>query len=614
MAVLNIAQISFATAFFVYYAQLLLSDSAQEHFLPSSLDPGTPIHRPGWSTCPAMGRSTRSMDNDSQGSSLEARCLAAECAEPSPVAPKGLSTQSAIATLTQNILGSGVLALPFAMSSAGIAGGVAMLLLVYSMSVFTMGVLVALSNALGTFSYKGAAEHTLGHRLAVWVEIWVLCCNIGLCTSYPILLGDFGYALSQQLGFAEWTSRKGCMAVMVGCICWPLSCAPSLGFLRGMSLLGLASICFCAVCAGIRYFDGSYYTGAVNLDMLRLDTFGDCFPILVGAFGAHTNIPLLYREVAPQAGASNFGDTQAGRAAFRQMMSVIGCSLSIACVVYGCYCKKKGVKGPLRVGGRPVLPKVVGCICWPLSCAPSLGFLRGMSLLGLASICFCAVCAGIRYFDGSYYTGAVNLDMLRLDTFGDCFPILVGAFGAHTNIPLLYREVAPQAGASNFGDTQAGRAAFRQMMSVIGCSLSIACVVYGLLQEEGSQGAFKSRRPTGSAEGVGIVVYATFGSSTKSDFSENFRADDNLLAVLRVTMMCAICGSYSLMLMSARAAAFNLFLQPHGLEMTRLWRIAISTALTAFCFGVAVAADQISTVLAYNGSGKRSDESALEAS
>lgn len=312
-----------------------------------------------------------------------------------------------------------------------------MLLLVYSMSVFTMGVLVALSNALGTFSYKGAAEHTLGHRLAVWVEIWVLCCNIGLCTSYPILLGDFGYALSQQLGFAEWTSRKGCMAVMVGCICWPLSCAPSLGFLRGMSLLGLASICFCAVCAGIRYFDGSYYTGAVNLDMLRLDTFGDCFPILVGAFGAHTNIPLLYREVAPQAGASNFGDTQAGRAAFRQMMSVIGCSLSIACVVYG----------------------------W-----------------------------------------------------------------------------------------------------------------------------------------VGIVVYATFGSSTKSDFSENFRADDNLLAVLRVTMMCAICGSYSLMLMSARAAAFNLFLQPHGLEMTRLWRIAISTALTAFGFGVAVAADQISTVLAYNGS------------
>mmetsp|Transcript_34133 Transcript_34133/g.79629 ORF Transcript_34133/g.79629 Transcript_34133/m.79629 type:complete len:439 (+) Transcript_34133:30-1346(+) len=384
-----------------------------------------------------MGRSTRSMDNDSQGSSLEARCLAAECAEPSPVAPEGLSTQSAIATLTQNILGSGVLALPFAMSSAGIAGGVAMLLLVYSMSVFTMGVLVALSNALGTFSYKGAAEHTLGHRLAVWVEIWVLCCNIGLCTSYPILLGDFGYALSQQLGFAEWTSRKGCMAVMVGCICWPLSCAPSLGFLRGMSLLGLASICFCAVCAGIRYFDGSYYTGGIDLDMLRLDTFGDCFPILVGAFGAHTNIPLLYREVAPQAGAPNFGDTQAGRAAFRQMMSVIGYSLSIACVVYG----------------------------W-----------------------------------------------------------------------------------------------------------------------------------------VGIVVYATFGSSTKSDFSENFRADDNLLAVLRVTMMCAICGSYSLMLMSARAAAFNLFLQPQGLEMTRLWRIAISTALTAFCLGVAVAADQISTVLAYNGS------------
>ncbi|CAE7280968.1 slc38a6 [Symbiodinium sp. KB8] len=71
------------------------------------------------------------------------------------------------------------------------------------------------------------------------LQIWVLCCNIGLCTSYPILLGDFGYALSQQLGFAEWTSRKGCMAVMVGCICWPLSCAPSLGFLRPPGALGV---------------------------------------------------------------------------------------------------------------------------------------------------------------------------------------------------------------------------------------------------------------------------------------------------------------------------------------------------------------------------------------
>mmetsp|Transcript_42333 Transcript_42333/g.78867 ORF Transcript_42333/g.78867 Transcript_42333/m.78867 type:complete len:443 (-) Transcript_42333:60-1388(-) len=369
--------------------------------------------------------------------SLDARMLSAECAEPTRQ-PEGLSTKSAIATLTQNVLGTGVLSLPFAMSSAGIVGGTTMLLFVYALCVFTMGVLVALSNALGTFSYKGAAEQTLGRRWAVWIEIWVLCCNLGFCTSFVIILGDFSFALAEQMGFAHLTSRRGCMGTLVGLICWPLSCAPSLGFLRWMSLLGLASILFCVVAAGIRHFDGSYL-----------------------------------------------------------------------------------VNGP-----------------------PPLTWLNSAS-------------------------------------FGDCFPILVGAFGAHTNIPLLYREVAPQAGSPNFGDTQAGKKAFRQMMTVIVCSLSISCVVYGW---------------------VGIVVYATFGSATKSDFSENFRPDDNLLAVLRLTMTIAICSSYGLMLMSARAAAFHLFMQPYGLEMTRLWRIAMATVLTAFCLGIAVVAKEIGTVLAYNGS------------
>ena len=35
----------------------------------------------------------------------------------------GVDTEAAVTTLTQNVLGSGVLALPYAMCSAGILGG-----------------------------------------------------------------------------------------------------------------------------------------------------------------------------------------------------------------------------------------------------------------------------------------------------------------------------------------------------------------------------------------------------------------------------------------------------------------------------------------------------------
>ena len=51
-------------------------------------------------------------------------------------------------------------------------------------------------------------------------------------TGYVIVLGDFSFALAQKFGFAAWTSKEECMAALVVCICWPLSCAPSLGFLR----------------------------------------------------------------------------------------------------------------------------------------------------------------------------------------------------------------------------------------------------------------------------------------------------------------------------------------------------------------------------------------------
>eukprot|EP00438_Fugacium_kawagutii_P021976 Skav217004 [mRNA] locus=scaffold1803:95570:98507:+ [translate_table: standard] len=117
------------------------------------------------------------------------------------------------------------------MSSAGIVGGLALLIFVYLLSVFTMSILVVLSNTLGTFSYYGAAQQTAGRRTAMWAEIWVLCTNVGLCISYVIVLGDFSFALAQKFGVR--ISKEECMAALVVFICWPLSCAPSLGFLGG---------------------------------------------------------------------------------------------------------------------------------------------------------------------------------------------------------------------------------------------------------------------------------------------------------------------------------------------------------------------------------------------
>jgi len=206
-----------------------------------------------------------------------------------------------------------------------------------------------------------------------------------------------------------------------------------------------------------------------------------------------------------------------------------------------------------------------------------------MSTAGLAGICFVVVAVVKRYADGTYdgpdRNGFVAFD---LRNFGDCFPILVGAFGAHYNIPALYREVAGGAGSPEWNNTLAGRIALRRMIRVIVGAITLSSIVYGV---------------------VGAFVYATFGPGTNSDFTENFHKSDTWLVVVRLTMTLAICASFPLSMVSARNAVFNIFLLPNGWEMTGRVRVGLSTALTAFCLGTAlVSGGNISAVLAFNGS------------
>jgi len=162
-----------------------------------------------------------------------------------------------------------------------------------------------------------------------------------------------------------------------------------------------------------------------------------------------------------------------------------------------------------------------------------------------------------------------HFSVVELHTFGDCFPILVGAFGAHYNIPRLYREVK--------ADVSVEESAYRRMMRVIVYSLTISSIIYGT---------------------VGIVVYATFGKSTKSDFSTNFKANDELLVVVRICMTLAISVSFPLTMLGVRDTAIDMMKRA---AVNTSSRIAVATTLCLCCLLLAVAVNNFGTVLAYNG-------------
>eukprot|EP00927_Polykrikos_kofoidii_P002192 TRINITY_DN10859_c0_g2_i1.p1 TRINITY_DN10859_c0_g2~~TRINITY_DN10859_c0_g2_i1.p1 ORF type:complete len:451 (-),score=66.04 TRINITY_DN10859_c0_g2_i1:9-1361(-) len=249
----------------------------------------------------------------------------------------------AIVTLTQNILGAGILTLPFAFKCAGLLGAIALISLIFGLSVLSMGVLLLVSNHCGEFSYSGLALRSLGDRSSTLVSMAVLFFTLGGGISYPILLGQFLQLVGVELGAPDWFTVNLWMAIAIILVGWPLSCAPSLGFLMRASLAGLTSILFTVMVVVLRYFDNTYDGPEKNnFSMLEVQTFGEGFPVLVCAFGAHYCIPLLYHEVAPKIGAlatlgpsmsvgSSEEDTNV---AFGRMMRVIVGAVSLSTVVY----------------------------------------------------------------------------------------------------------------------------------------------------------------------------------------------------------------------------------------------------------------------------------------
>lgn len=343
---------------------------------------------------------------------------------------KPLSVLSATVTLTQNILGAGLLAMPFAFKAAGLMGALVLFFLIFMMSTLSMGVLVILSNQLQDCSYKGAAMQTVGSRMAMVIEAWVLCFCLGACMCYIILLGDFLHDLGTHCHLGDWATPRILMVLVTASICWPLSCAHSLGILKYTSSVGVLSIVLAAFAVVKRYTDGTYTNAETN---------------------------------------------------------------------------------------RP--------------------------------------------------------ELLNMSTVGQCFPILAGAFGAHFNVPSIYREVAPEAAQ---GIAAADQQGFRRMMKVIVASLVVSGSLYGL---------------------VGVLVYLTFGSQTKSDFTLNFDVEDNWFVVTRIALSFSICASFPLCMLAAR----NSLLKLAGWELTTKTQVPVATALVGFCLAVAEAANDMGVVFSYMG-------------
>ncbi|KAJ2339499.1 hypothetical protein GGH91_004467, partial [Coemansia sp. RSA 2671] len=112
------------------------------------------------------------------------------------------------------MIGSGILALPYALKEAGFYFGIFVLVLVAFLTVFSLNTLVFSGRRAGLYKYESVSAASLG-RSGYYLLSFALSVNsIGSCISYLIIVGDIVTSLAQTVfGVNFFTTRQAVIVV-----------------------------------------------------------------------------------------------------------------------------------------------------------------------------------------------------------------------------------------------------------------------------------------------------------------------------------------------------------------------------------------------------------------
>ncbi|KAJ2488274.1 hypothetical protein IWW37_004954 [Coemansia sp. RSA 2050] len=116
--------------------------------------------------------------------------------------------------VVNTMIGSGILALPYALKEAGFYFGIFVLVLVAFLTAFSLNTLVFSGRRVGLYKYEAVSAAALG-RSGYYLLSFALSVNsIGSCISYLIIVGDIVTSLVQTMfGLNFFTTRQAVIVV-----------------------------------------------------------------------------------------------------------------------------------------------------------------------------------------------------------------------------------------------------------------------------------------------------------------------------------------------------------------------------------------------------------------
>ncbi|CAK0780575.1 hypothetical protein CVIRNUC_005099 [Coccomyxa viridis] len=233
----------------------------------------------------------------------------------------GASMAASVFSLTNTIIGAGIMALPRAVATLGVVPGALLILLVYILTFITINVLSSASEYSGRWTFGELIHYFFGRTGSWFLRLFIFINNAGLLITYTIMLGDvlvgkppdYNGLLTNLTDIHEgdvwYLDRRFVVAVVVVVFLFPLAAQRSLKSLAWAGAMGLVLasgfamlVVVLVVLAGIQgriqgvsLWPNADLTGPSALDQIR-GVFST-LPVIALAYVCHYNVHPLMREL-----------------------------------------------------------------------------------------------------------------------------------------------------------------------------------------------------------------------------------------------------------------------------------------------------------------------------
>jgi amino acid permease len=221
--------------------------------------------------------------------------------------PKGTFVGT-IATVTNNVIGAGLLSLPYTFKRASLVPGASAMAVTGVLNCASMLLLGKCAALTGATSYRDLSEIAFGSQAATVLAAIMALYTLGSCISYIILLGD---ALPELLAnahatgtAADFVTRNAVIPIAAAAVLLPLTLQRNLSALRYTSVASFVCICYTAGMIVVRAIVGprAPIGDDPTTDVIVARGGAGLFiglPITMVAFTMHYNSPRFYAELQP---------------------------------------------------------------------------------------------------------------------------------------------------------------------------------------------------------------------------------------------------------------------------------------------------------------------------